>query len=75
MSTATQSTTLIRKWINFLTSSNGTKTAVVFDLKNNSVKEIMEDFFDNLTVSERLNEPTIWFEEVKKQLLSRNSIA
>ena len=70
-----QSFTSIRKWINFLTNTKGMKTAVVFDLKNSSVKEIMEDFFDSLTVSERLNEPTISFDEVKKQLLLRNKIA
>lgn len=76
MSTKTLPVTLsIRKWINFLTSPNGTKTAVVFDLKNNSIKEIMEDFFDSLTALERINEPTVSLDEVKKQYLSWNRIA
>ena len=51
------------------------KTAVVFDLKNSKIQEIMEDFFDSLTVLERLNEPTVTFDEVKQQLLSRKRIA
>lgn len=51
------------------------KTAVVFDLKNSKVQEIMEDFFDSLTAIERINEPTMSFEEVKQQLLSRKRIA
>lgn len=51
------------------------KTAVVFDLKNSNVKDIMEDFFDSLTVLERINEPTVSFEEVKQQLLSKKRIA
>lgn len=51
------------------------KTAVVFDLKNSNVQDIMEDFFDSLTALERIKEPTISFEEVKQQLLSRKIIA
>lgn len=47
------------------------KTAVVFDLKNSKVQEIMEDFFDSLTALERINEPVVSLDEVKKQLLSR----
>ncbi len=51
------------------------KTAVVFDLKNSNVQDIMEDFFDSLTALERINEPIISFDEVKQQLLSRKNIA
>lgn len=64
----------IRKWIHFQTNNQGKKTAIVFDLKNLKVQEIMEDFFDTLTAIERLDEPTISFEEVKKQLLAKKRI-
>lgn len=30
----------------------------------------MEDFFDSLTALERINEPTVSLDEVKKQYLS-----
>lgn len=71
MSTIAFPAASIRKWINFLTNDKGLKTAVVFDLKNWWVQQLMEDFFDNLTAIERMNEPTISFERVKQQLLSK----
>lgn len=71
MSTIAFATASIRKWINFLTNDKWLKTAVVFDLKNWWVQQLMEDFFDNLTAIERMNEPTVSFEKVKQQLLSK----
>ena len=71
MSTIAPPTASIRKWINFLTNDKGLKTAVVFNLENSWVQQLMEDFFDSLTAIERINEPTVSLDRVKQQLLSK----
>ena len=71
MSTIALPTASIRKWINFLTNEKGLKTAVVFNLKNSWVQQLMEDFFDSLTAIERINEPTVSLDMVKQQFLSK----
>ena len=64
------STSAIKQGISYLTNNNGKQTAVVFDLKNKAVKEIMEDFMDTLDAIDALedNAPRKSFDEVKNNL-------
>ncbi|MCU0468133.1 MAG: hypothetical protein MUF58_05985 [Arcicella sp.] len=65
--------TTIKEGISYLTNNKGKKTAVVFDLKNKAVKELMEDFMDTLDAMDSLNDPTPRksLEEVRKNLLGK----
>jgi hypothetical protein len=65
--------TTIKEGISYLTNNKGKKTAVVFDLKNKAVKELMEDFMDTLDAMDSLNDPTSRkpLEEVRKNLLGK----
>ena len=61
----------IKQGISYLTNNKGKQTAVVFDLKNKAVKEIMEDFMDTLDAIDSLSEltPRKSIDEVGKSLL------
>ena len=65
-------TATIKQGISYVTNSKGKQTAVVFDLKNKAVKELMEDFMDTLDAIDALNDstPRKSLEEVKKNLLA-----
>ena len=52
------STKTIKQGISYLTNDKGKQTAVVFDLKNKAIKELMEDFMDTLDAIDSLADPT-----------------
>lgn len=62
---------MISKGISYQTDIKGKKTAVVFDLKNKAVQEIIEDFFDLLTVKERQNDERVDFFEATDRILNK----
>ena len=57
------------KGVQFVVDENGTKTAVVINLKDNS--ELWEDFYDRALAEARKNEPRESLASVKKRLLKR----
>jgi hypothetical protein len=65
------STKTIKQGISYLTNDKGKQTAVVFDLKNKAIKEIMEDFMDTLEAVDALSDaaPRKSINEVRKNLL------
>jgi crotonobetainyl-CoA:carnitine CoA-transferase CaiB-like acyl-CoA transferase len=65
--------TTIKDGISYLTNNKGKKTAVVFDLKNKAVKELMEDFMDTLDAMDSLSDPTPRksLSEIKQSLLGK----
>lgn len=65
-------TTTIKQGISYMTNNKGKQTAVVFDLKNKAVKELMEDFMDTLDAIDSLHDsnPRKSLEEVRKTLLA-----
>jgi RNase adaptor protein for sRNA GlmZ degradation len=60
---------MINKGISYQMDTKGKKTAVVFDLKNKAVQEIMEDILDLLTVKERQNDEKIDFFQATDKIL------
>ncbi|MBF0319976.1 MAG: hypothetical protein HQL01_09290 [Nitrospirae bacterium] len=60
------------KGIQYMMDDNGDRTAVVIDLKKHG--NIWEDFYDNLTASERKNEPRESLEMVKKRLMKKGKL-
>jgi hypothetical protein len=62
---------VLKRGISYLTNNEGRQTAIVFDLANESVQELMEDLFDTLTVVERRGEPTIPLSEVRADIKAR----
>ncbi len=62
----------IKQGISYVTNNRGKQTAMVFDLKNKAIKELMEDFMDTLDTIDSLNDstPRKSLEEVKKNLLA-----
>jgi PHD/YefM family antitoxin component YafN of YafNO toxin-antitoxin module len=50
----------------FLTDKKGHKEAVVLDVK--TYEELLEDLEDLAVIADRKHEPTVAWEEVKKQL-------
>jgi hypothetical protein len=64
----------LRKGINFITDTKGTKTGVLINLRNKQAKELFEDFLDTLTIIERQDEPTRPFEEVDAEILSMHNL-
>lgn len=62
----------LRKHISFLTDAKGEKVAVQFDLRNQQIQELFEDLIDTLTATERQNEPTKPFDEVRKEILAQH---
>ena len=65
-------TVSIKQGISYMTNNKGKQTALVFDLKNNAVKELMEDFMDTLDAIDSLNDstPRKSLSEVRKNLLT-----
>lgn len=65
-------TTTIKQGISYVTNNRGKQTAMVFDLKNKAVKELMEDFMDTLDAIDSLNDSTLRksLEEIRKNLLA-----
>ena len=65
-------TATIKQGISYVTNNRGKQTAVVFDLKNKAVKELMEDFMDTLDAIDSLNDstPRKSLEDVRKTLLA-----
>ncbi len=61
----------IKKGISYITNNEGQQTAIVFDLANQSIRELMEDLLDTLSVVERINEPTVPFSEVRAKIKAR----
>lgn len=60
---------MINKGISYQMDTKGKKTAVVFDLKNKAVQEIMEDILDLLTVKERQNDEKVDFFKATDKIL------
>ena len=62
----------IKQGISYMTNNKGKQTALVFDLKNKDVKELMEDFMDTLDAIDSLNDstPRKSLKEVRKNLLT-----
>lgn len=60
----------INKSISYQTDIRGKKTAVVFDLKNKAIQELVEDIMDMLTIKERLHDERVDFFEATEKLLS-----
>lgn len=60
---------LISKGISYQMDTKGRKTAIVFDLKNKAVQEIVEDILDLLTVKERQNDERIDFFQATDKIL------
>ena len=62
----------IKQGISYMTNNKGKHTALVFDLKNKAVKELMEDFMDTLDAIDSLNDltPRKSLKEVRKNLLT-----
>jgi hypothetical protein len=65
-------TATIKQGISYVTNNKGKQTAMVFDLKNKAVKELMEDFLDTLDAIDSLNDstPRKSLDEVRKNLLA-----
>jgi mRNA interferase RelE/StbE len=58
------------KGIEFLVDDQGSKKAVLIDLKMH--RDIWEDFYDTMIVKSRESEPRESFSEVKKKVLGRS---
>jgi hypothetical protein len=52
------STKTLKQGISYLTNDKGKQTAVVFDLKNKAIRELIEDFMDTVDAIDSLNDPT-----------------
>lgn len=66
--------TTIRQGLSYVTNSQGQKTAIQLDLTNEAVQELVEDLIDTLDATERRNEPTRPFEEVKQEILRSRGV-
>ena len=60
----------ISKSISYQTDVKGKKTAIVFDLKNKAIQDLVEDILDLLTVKERLHDERVDFFEATDQILA-----
>jgi len=60
------------KGIQYLTDENGSRNAVVIDLKR--YKDLREDFEDAITAKARENERKIPLDEVEKRLRAQGNI-
>lgn len=65
--TATNPT--LKNSISYLTNAKGEKTAIVLDLKEKIVRDLVEDLLDTLTAIERQNELRTSVEEVRKEIM------
>lgn len=65
-------TATIKQGISYVTNNKGKQTAMVFDLKNKVIKELMEDFMDTLDAMDSLNDstPRKSLEEIKQIFLA-----
>jgi hypothetical protein len=65
-------TVSIKQGISYITNNKGKQTALVFDLKNKAVRELMEDFMDTLDAIDSLNDstPRKSLREVRENLLT-----
>jgi hypothetical protein len=65
-------TVSIKQGISYMTNNKGKQTALVFDLKNKAVRELMEDFMDTLDAIDSLNDstPRKSLKEVRENLLT-----
>jgi len=57
--------------VQFLSDSEGKKTAVVIDLKRH--RRLWEDIYDAMIAESRKNEPRVPWEEVKRRLSAKRS--
>jgi hypothetical protein len=64
-------TATIQKGISYVTNNFGEKTAMMFDLKNEAVKELMEDLLDTLSAADRINDPVVPFSEVRARIKAK----
>lgn len=67
----TMEATALKRGMSYVTNTEGEQTGVLFDLTNESVRELVEDLFDTLTVIDRQNEPTVPFSEVRAGIKAR----
>lgn len=67
----TMEATALKRGISYVTNTEGEQTGVLFDLTNESVRELVEDLYDTLTVIDRQNEPTVSFSEVRAGIKAR----
>jgi len=58
--------------IQYVTDESGKRVAVLIDLQEWG--ELWEDFYDGLIAEQRKNEPTISWEEVKRQMDEQNGV-
>jgi hypothetical protein len=65
-------TVSIKQGISYMTNNKGKQTALVFDLKNKAVRELMEDFMDTLDAIDSLNDstPRKSLREIRENLLT-----
>ncbi len=64
-------TATIQRGISYVTNNFGEKTAMMFDLKNEAIKELMEDLMDTLSAAERINDPVVSFSEVRARIRAK----
>ena len=67
----TMKVSTIRKGITPVTNIEGQQTGLFFDLTNEAVRELMEDFMDTLAVVEGIKEPRIPASEVRAKIKQR----
>ena len=60
----------ISRNISYQIDTKGKKTAIVFNLKNRAIQDLMEDILDLLAVKERLNDERVDFFEATDRILS-----
>ena len=61
-------TATIQRDISYITNNFGEKAAMMFDLKNEAIKELTEDLLDTLSAAERINDPITPFSEVRARI-------
>lgn len=61
----------IRKGITPIKNEKGAETGLFFDLTNDAVREVIEDFMDTLTVAERANDARVPASEVRNRIKQR----
>jgi hypothetical protein len=64
--------TLMMQGIQFVTDTEGRKTAVIIDLKKHG--ELWEDIYDNLIARQRASEPRESLESVRERLLRQGTL-
>lgn len=59
----------IRQGMQYVTNAQGERTALLLDLKNKAVKQLVEDLIDTLDAIDAYGDPRSSSEEVRKELL------